>query len=74
MTLVSSANTGSDKEFILRGKSFIYIMKNSGPWTDPISGKVWKEMKLQILLHNAVPTVSFVALNYTSGFEEFFTF
>jgi hypothetical protein len=29
MTLVTSANTmGSDKEFILRGRSFIYIVRN----------------------------------------------
>jgi hypothetical protein len=36
MTLVVSANkTGSDTEFILRGRSFIYIMNNTGPKTDP---------------------------------------
>ena len=36
MTLVSSANDiGSDTEFILRGRSFIYIMNNRGPRIDP---------------------------------------
>jgi len=36
MTLVSSANdVGSDTEFILRGRSFIYILNNSGPRIDP---------------------------------------
>jgi len=36
MTLVSSANnTGSHTECILRGRSFIYIMKNRGPRIDP---------------------------------------
>jgi len=31
----SSNNTGSDTEFILRGRSFIYIMNNRGPTIDP---------------------------------------
>jgi hypothetical protein len=32
MTLVSSAtNIGCDTEFILRGRSFTYIMNNRGP-------------------------------------------
>jgi len=36
MTLVVSANKiGSDTEFILRGRSFIYIINNRGPRTDP---------------------------------------
>jgi len=36
MTLVLSANkTGSDTKFILRGRSFVYIMNNRGPRTDP---------------------------------------
>jgi hypothetical protein len=36
MTLVLSANKiGSDTEFILRGRSFIYIMNNRAPGTDP---------------------------------------
>ena len=36
MTLVVSANKiVSDTEFILRGRSFIYIMNNRGPRTDP---------------------------------------
>ena len=36
MILVSSAdNTGSDAEFILRGRSIIHIMANSGPGIDP---------------------------------------
>jgi len=36
MTLVSSANNnGSDREFILRGRSFIYIMNNRSPRIDP---------------------------------------
>jgi hypothetical protein len=36
ITLLSSANTiGSDMEFILRGRSFIYIMNNRGPGIDP---------------------------------------
>jgi len=71
MTLVSSAyNTGSDKEFILKGRSFIYIMNNC-PWINPISGKVWKEMELQVLLHHDVPTASFVALNYTSDWKNY---
>jgi hypothetical protein len=35
MILVSSANNiGSDIEFILRGRSFIYIRKNKDPRTD----------------------------------------
>jgi hypothetical protein len=35
-TLVSSANnTGSETEFILRGRSFTYIMNNGGPKIDP---------------------------------------
>jgi len=34
--LVSSANNiSSDTEFILRGRSFIYIMNNKGPRIDP---------------------------------------
>jgi len=34
--LLSSANnTGSETEFILRGKSFIYITNNGGPEIDP---------------------------------------
>jgi hypothetical protein len=34
MTAVPSAasNMGSDTEFILRGRSFIYMMDNRGPW------------------------------------------
>jgi hypothetical protein len=36
MTLVSSANIdGSDIEFILRGRSFIYLMNNRSPRFDP---------------------------------------
>jgi len=36
MTRVSSANNiGSHTEFILRGRSFIYIMNNRGPRIDP---------------------------------------
>ena len=36
MTLVPSANnTGSDTEFILRGRSFMYIMNKRGPGIDP---------------------------------------
>jgi len=35
MTLVSSANNiGSDTEFILMGRSFIYIMNNGDPTID----------------------------------------
>ena len=36
MMLESSANNiSSDTEFILRGRSFIYIMNNKGPRIDP---------------------------------------
>jgi len=36
MTPVSSTNNiSSDTEFILRGRSFIYIMNNKGPGIDP---------------------------------------
>jgi len=36
MKLLSSANnTGSDAKFILRGRSFMYIMNNRGPRIDP---------------------------------------
>jgi len=36
MTPVSSTNIiSSDTEFILRGRSFIYIMNNKGPGIDP---------------------------------------
>jgi hypothetical protein len=36
MTLVSSANImGSDKLFIVGGRSFMYIMKSKGPRIDP---------------------------------------
>jgi len=36
MTLVSSANNiSSDTEFILRRRSFIYIVNNKGPRIDP---------------------------------------
>jgi hypothetical protein len=36
MTLMSSTNNiGSDKEFILRGRSLIQIMNNKGPRIDP---------------------------------------
>jgi len=36
MTLVPSANnTGSETEFILRGRPFIYSMNNTGPINDP---------------------------------------
>ena len=71
MILVSSAlNVGSDEEFILGRRSVIYIMNNC-PWIDPTSGKVWKEMELQVLLHHALPTASFVALNYTSDWKNY---
>ena len=37
MALVSPANnTGSHTEFILRGRSFMYIMNNRGPRIDPL--------------------------------------
>jgi len=75
MTLVSSAYTiGSDKEFILRGRSYIYIyiyIMNNCPWVDCISGKVWNEMEMQVLLHHPVPTASLVALNYTSDWKNY---
>jgi hypothetical protein len=36
MTLVSSANSmGSEIVLVFNGKQFIYIMKSSGPKTDP---------------------------------------
>jgi hypothetical protein len=36
MTLVSSANImGSDKVFIVGGRSFMYIMKSKSPRIDP---------------------------------------
>jgi len=36
MKLVSSTNImGSDKEFILKGRKFIYIMNSKGPKIDP---------------------------------------
>ena len=36
MILISSAsNIGSDIEFILSGKSFKYVMNNTGPRIDP---------------------------------------
>jgi hypothetical protein len=36
MTLVASTNNiGPHTEFILRGRSFIYIMNNRGPRIDP---------------------------------------
>jgi len=36
MTLVSLANyIGSNTEFILRGRSVIYMMNNTGPGIDP---------------------------------------
>lgn len=36
MKLVSSTNImGSDNEFILRGRKFIYIMNSKGPKIDP---------------------------------------
>jgi hypothetical protein len=36
ITLVSPANKmGSDRVFIVGGRSFIYIMKNKGPKIDP---------------------------------------
>jgi hypothetical protein len=36
MTKVSSTNnTHSDTQFILRGRSFVYIMKNRGPSINP---------------------------------------
>jgi hypothetical protein len=36
ITLVSSVNKmGSDKVFIIGGRSFIYIKKNKGPKFDP---------------------------------------
>ena len=42
MTLVSSANMGSDKEFIPRGRSFMFIMNSKGPridhWGTPCFG------------------------------------
>jgi hypothetical protein len=37
MIIVSSANyIGSDTEFILRGRSFMYIMNNRGSRIDPL--------------------------------------
>jgi hypothetical protein len=36
ITLLSSVNIkGSDRIFIVGGRSFVYIMKNEGPRTDP---------------------------------------
>jgi hypothetical protein len=36
MIIVSSANSiDSDIEFLLRGRSFIYVMNNRGPRIDP---------------------------------------
>jgi len=36
MTLISSANNiGSDTEFVLRGRSVLYIMNSRGPRIDP---------------------------------------
>ena len=34
-TSIISNNIGSDTEFILWGRSFIYIMNSKGPRTDP---------------------------------------
>jgi len=55
MTLVSSANNaGSDIEFILRGRSFIHIMNNTGPrihpWGTPYFNVPQSEKKFRALL------------------------
>jgi len=43
MTLVSSTNNiGSDTEFILRGRLFIYIMNNTGPRIDPCGNPMFQ--------------------------------
>jgi len=53
MTLVSSANNiGSDTEFILRGRSFIYIMNNRDPritpWGTPCFSLPQSEKKIEL--------------------------
>ena len=50
MKLVSSAYImGSDKEFLLKGRSFIYIMNNTGlgidPWVTPCFNVLHSEKK-----------------------------
>ena len=63
MTLVSSVNNiDSDTEFILRGRLFIYILKNRGsrivPWGTPYfsvsKSEKYFELYEVILLHLAV--------------------
>jgi hypothetical protein len=52
MTLVSSANNkGSDKEFNLRGRSFIYFMNKRGSRIDPRGKRVSTHPREKILNH-----------------------
>jgi len=58
---VSSANkTGSETEFILRGRSFIYTMNNRGPRNDPWEIPFFKvpqsEEKILVVLDGFTPT------------------
>jgi hypothetical protein len=49
MTLVSSANMGSVKVFIVGGKSFMYIMKSKGPRIDPWGTPCFIQKKILIV-------------------------
>ena len=66
MTLVSSANNnGSDREFILRGRSFIYIMNNRSPRIDPWGTPYFKvpqsEKKFGAVLGDFTSTFCYVS-------------
>ena len=61
MTLVSSANNvGSDIEFIVRGRLFMYIMNNRGPgidrWGTPYYSVLQSEKKFLVVLGDFTST------------------
>ena len=67
MTLVLSANNiGSDVEFILRGRSFIYIMNNTGPrihpWIPPCFIVPQSEEKLLFVFGDFMSTFSLLVV------------
>jgi hypothetical protein len=66
VTLVSSANMGSDKVFIVEGRSFTYIMKSKGPRIDPYGtpcfiGPQFEE-EFRVLLGDFISTFCFLSV------------
>ena len=77
MTLVSSENNiGSDIEFILRGRSFIYIMNNRGhrigPWGTPCFNVPQLEKKFVVVLREFSLTFCRLLVKWEMGPEPLF--